>query len=43
MREICAQLAPLPVIVHVDTVDAMLMRQIIDAGAKAILPIWLPP
>ena len=43
LRDICAQLAPLPVIVHVDAVDAVLTRQIMDAGAKAILPTWLPP
>lgn len=43
LRELCAQLAPLPVLVHVDVFDAATIRQIVDAGAKGVLPTWLPP
>lgn len=43
LRALCAELAPLPLIVHVDSFDAILVRQIIEAGARAVLPTWLPP
>lgn len=43
LRELCAQLAPWPVLVHADVFDAATIRQIVDAGAKGVLPTWLPP
>lgn len=43
LGELCARLAPLPLIVHVDAVDGSFIRQLMASGARAVLPTWLPP
>lgn len=43
LRELCATVAPVPVLVHVDLLEANFIRQILEAGAKGVLPTSLPP